>query len=390
MGNILISSNKYYPNSTPGYSFAASGDTVTIAPGVLVGSAQGSGVVCGGAFNGDSLINNGKIQSTSNFGVEFFGSNGKITNNIGGQIVSGSWYALVVAGDNDVVTNHGKMIGSTYGGITMHIGSNHAVITNDGEIYGAESGIAAGSHLEGGKINNVGAGLIHSKHSGIAVGTEAGRTTFITNGANATIQGTDYSVHTVLRGGIWLTNEGKLFGNLRCDASNEHDTVINSGTILGNVVLGSGDDRYNGQGGGLVTGNIQGGLGNDTLTAGVKHEVFYGQGGADTFDFRATSFSTPGAARDYIQDFSHAQGDKLDLHYIDADVTHAGKQGFVFIGADSFAHYQSLHQGVVGMLRFDAGLDRLQGNVNADFAAAEFEVGLPGVVSLSVGDLILV
>ena len=40
------------------------------------------------------------------------------------------------------------------------------------------------------------------------------------------------------------------------------------------------------------------------------------------------------------------------------------------------------------MLRFAAGQHLLLGNVNANFAAAEFEISLPGVTALGLGDFV--
>ena len=85
----------------------------------------------------------------------------------------------------------------------------------------------------------------------------------------------------------------------------------------------------------------------------------------------------------------HANGDKIDVHRIDADVTHAGHQHFVFIGTATFAHYHSLHPGIVGMLRFDPASHQLQGNVNADIAHPDFAVVLAGVSTIHASDLIL-
>jgi hypothetical protein len=41
------------------------------------------------------------------------------------------------------------------------------------------------------------------------------------------------------------------------------------------------------------------------------------------------------------------------------------------------------------MLRFDPASHQLQGNVNADFAHADFEVALPAVTAFHASDLIL-
>jgi Ca2+-binding RTX toxin-like protein len=155
-------------------------------------------------------------------------------------------------------------------------------------------------------------------------------------------------------------------------------------------LLGSGNDSYIGRGGGIVTGSIQGGDGNDTFIAGRSRDVFFGGTGADSFVFNSTAFSPAGAKRDIIGDFHHAEHDRIDVHLIDADRTHAGHQAFRFIGGDTFAHYHSLHPHVVGMLRFDARTHHLQGNVDAHLATAEFDVVLHGFTAMSASDFVLV
>jgi len=243
--------------------------------------------------------------------------------------------------------------------------------------------------MRAGRSNNIGAGLIHSNNCGIEIWTGTALRTLITNAAGATVRGDVYGIYTHTKGALQLANDGKIFGGIRCDAPNENDVVINHGTITGNVVLGTGNDTYNGQGGGRVTGNVQAGAGTDTFFAGKAREVFFGGANNDKFIFNATVFSPAGASRDIIGDFHHSELDRIDVHNIDADLTHAGNQTFAFIGADTFAHYHSTHASVVGMLRYDAASHHLQGNVNANFANAEFEVTVTGVTAMHANDFVL-
>ena len=140
---------------------------MTIAAGVLVGSAQGHGVYCSTAYNSETLINNGNIVSGGGgtAGVWFSGNNGRITNNSAGQIF-GIDYGITADGNFEAVINHGKVFGLSVAGIFMGFTSNHMSVTNDGEIYGRGAGIFAYSFNEGGTINNTGSGLIRSDHVG--------------------------------------------------------------------------------------------------------------------------------------------------------------------------------------------------------------------------------
>ena len=78
-------------------------------------------------------------------------------------------------------------------------------------------------------------------------------------------------------------------------------------------------------------------------------------------------------------------GDVIDLHHILAAGAH-----LVFIGTDTFAHYDSVHPGVTGMVRFSPVAHQLQATVDGDFSAPDFVVSLPGTTSFHVGELILV
>src|SRR5215204_5756711 len=57
--------------------------------------------------------------------------------------------------------------------------------------------------------------------------------------------------------------------------------------------------------------------GNDLLDGGSGVDLMWGGLGADVFDYNHVSDS-PASARDWIMDFSKAQGDKADLSGIDA------------------------------------------------------------------------
>jgi hemolysin type calcium-binding protein len=131
---------------------------------------------------------------------------------------------------------------------------------------------------------------------------------------------------------------------------------------------------------------IYGNAGNDTLLGGSGKDLLWGGPGADHFDFLSVTDSAVGPHRDIIEDFSHAEGDKIVLDLIDADTTKPGDQAFVYIGSDSFAHYHSLHHHVFGMVRFSGGI--VQGNVNANLAP-DFEIAVKGVTHLSAHDFVL-
>jgi len=88
-----------------------------------------------------------------------------------------------------------------------------------------------------------------------------------------------------------------------------------AGTDLLTSIQGVIGSNYND----VLTGDannntLNGGAGNDVLTGGGGGDTLYGGAGADRFVYTAVSDSTPGAGTfDTIMDFSHAQGDQIDL-----------------------------------------------------------------------------
>lgn len=138
------------------------------------------------------------------------------------------------------------------------------------------------------------------------------------------------------------------------------------GTDGGNVLQGlAGDDDLFGFGG---NDRIEGGLGSDFLTGGS---------GADLFIFRKASESTA-FSPDQIFDFNRAEGDRISLSAIDANVLESGNQGFAFIGAAAFT--------AAGQVRFSGG--QLQINTDND-VTAEMVVNIQSVASMLASDFLL-
>nr|TNI03196.1 RTX toxin [Aeromonas jandaei] len=83
---------------------------------------------------------------------------------------------------------------------------------------------------------------------------------------------------------------------------------------------GSGNDTlYGGSG----DDTLSGGLGNDILVGGLGNDILKGDGGADTFTWQQGDTAAGSVAKDYVVDFSKAEGDKLDLRdLLDHDGSH--------------------------------------------------------------------
>jgi Ca2+-binding RTX toxin-like protein len=64
-------------------------------------------------------------------------------------------------------------------------------------------------------------------------------------------------------------------------------------------------------------------------------DVLTGNGGADRFDYDSV-FDSRSVAADVITDFNRAQGDKIDLSTLDANMEVSGNEAFQFIGTGPF------------------------------------------------------
>ncbi len=103
-------------------------------------------------------------------------------------------------------------------------------------------------------------------------------------------------------------------------------------TAIENVTGSNFDDVLVG-----TTGNnvMNGGAGNDTITGGLGTDTLTGGAGADHFVFTTAADSMKGSF-DTIMDFSHAEGDKIDVSQIDA-ITGGADDPFTFVTA--FTHH---------------------------------------------------
>ncbi|MGK9167550.1 M10 family metallopeptidase C-terminal domain-containing protein [Inquilinus limosus] len=124
--------------------------------------------------------------------------------------------------------------------------------------------------------------------------------------------------------------------------------------------------------------------GNDTLDGGAGKDTLSGGAGADVFDFSAIGDSVVGALADVITDFSHAQGDRVDLSGIDADTGTAGNQAFSFIGSATYSH----HAGELRFAHLSSDTTTIAGDVNGD-GVSDFHITLRGFVTLVGADFVL-
>ena len=178
-------------------------------------------------------------------------------------------------------------------------------------------------------------------------------------------------------------------------ATNGADTLTSlpEGSILsglgGNDTL-TGLDGHDILIGGLGKDTLSGGGGLDRLIGGKGADSLFGGADADLFVFNSKLDSLPGAGHDVIGDFSHLDGDHIDLAAIDANTTKKGNQAFHFGDglSQSFAAYHHHHSKAAwaGLLRVTK-----HGVVQADFngdGKADFQITVHGD-HLTKGDFIL-
>lgn len=123
---------------------------------------------------------------------------------------------------------------------------------------------------------------------------------------------------------------------------------------------------------------LEGGGGKDTLTGGDGADGLRGGAGADLFVVSALSHSKTTAA-DTIYDFSHAEGDRIDLSGIDAV---AGGKDNAFTLAGAFGHKAGE---LVSVLSQDHYV--VQGDVNGD-GVADFAINVFSQTSLVAADFV--
>lgn len=159
-----------------------------------------------------------------------------------------------------------------------------------------------------------------------------------------------------------------------------------------NLITGAGADLLVGDAGAnrLESGGgadrLVGGDGADVLIGGEGRDLTVGGGGADLFRF-ATLKELAGKtapAADEIYDFSHADGDLIDLSALDAiKATASVNDAFTWIGEAAFTKH-------AGELRYvvTLGVGLVTGDIDGN-GSADFGIRIDGGVALVAADFVL-
>ncbi|MGK9169541.1 M10 family metallopeptidase C-terminal domain-containing protein [Inquilinus limosus] len=277
-----------------------------------------------------------------------------------------------------VLSQNGVTI-ATLGGASISAATAYSQLSN-GDFSGLASSLFAGDDAQTG-----------SQQADVLSGL-AGNDTLSALAGNDTLQGG--IGNDVLRGGA---GADRLVGGAGIDTAIYSESSVGvridiaAGTgIGGNAqgdVLSGIESVYGGSGadvlyGGATANILVGNAGNDVIDGRAGKDSMGGGAGADRFVFGSVTHSTVAAA-DRIVDFSHAEGDRIDLRPIDADIGAGGNQAFRFIGTAAFSHHAGeLHYAVAG------GTTTVSGDVDGD-GAADFSIALTGSISLVAGDFVL-
>lgn len=144
-----------------------------------------------------------------------------------------------------------------------------------------------------------------------------------------------------------------------------------------NLIGSSFSDRLTGSN---IANRIDGGAGDDVISGGGAADLLIGGLGADRFTFAAVGDSKP-EFYDVIDDFSAAQGDKIDLSALDANTKMAGNQAFSLI--DRFTK----HAGELMISAEDGGWlieADMNGDGRADFGIHVHSTGAPTLNDLNM------
>ena len=308
---------------------AVSWGTITIdASRTLMVEATGSN---------DSAYGYGYTTSPSTAGfAASFDNEGTLSVNASAQAVG----LMLWPNSTGSFTNNGQISVTGLTAIGVNVGaSEYGYLTNHGVISvtalsgGTSVGIVAGGYYGLNPYNNNQPYALTVNNSGQIVAqtaiefssTGSSPILYLTNSgtiAGDILLGPGPGAGDLHGPGSQIHNTGHINGALHLDAYGDDLYDGRGGTLTGPIYLGAGTDAVDlgddgetvvgGSGTAIVTGGagadtITGGSGNDILNGGGGNDLITGGAGADTFVISAANGSVT------ITDFSHVQGDKLDL-----------------------------------------------------------------------------
>lgn len=446
MATTVFSSSVVSDGRDPIFTYEASGDNLVVYAGVTLSNKARFIVRAESGLSDLQATINGSLlatQTRNNDGAALFASGSSIDLTVGstGRLEASRGDAFTASYDSNV-TNHGVIRSETATGVSVDAATT-STVENWGAIHGRSGAVTYHDPDNATVVNH---GTLQTRWwAAVVFDIDGDATTHLTNtgsilatdvGAGVLVRGSNAPTNpdnittidntgTIRSGLTWgvetyrvsthLTNEGTISGangSLMFLYSGA-DTVTNDGHLDGRVRFGSGDDVYHGENG-RVSGAVWGQAGDDLLAGGAHADVFgggsgndtlTGGGGADTLtgsageDFLSGGagndvfrFATAGESRgdtivasDGTPAFvraGRAGGDRIDVSAIDADLTNAGKQDFVFGTSQQIGRLWAEDVGNVTHIRgnvsggpapeFDLAISDGAGVQASDYAALDF------------------
>lgn len=406
-----------------GVSLGGTGTTSDVLSVGIGGTIASQSIGVSLRSSSSMLVNFGQINSALSNAVTFASATGGLAGRLYnyGTIQGGNTGILAVSGAGDVrIYNYGTISCPEYKAIYTDLGNDRLVnrgrIEGDVDLYSGNDILLNRGLISADVLLGNGTDLLDNRGGTIDgnISLGSGTDTFIPgSGIEIANGGTEIDTLDFTKSsGVRVALDGSIDGTgwAKDDVYTSFEKVIGSSTgndtLIGdggdNFLTGlGGNDILNGQSGadtlyggrGVDTLNggdgndfLYGEDGNDILVGGAGFDQFTGGTGADKFVFTladvAGSQKTPGTY-DVINDFKHAEADKIDLSAIDANVNVAKDQAFTFIGTSAFHN-------VAGELKLEVVVAGyfVQGDTNGD-GVADFTIAVAPDGVLVASDFVL-
>lgn len=300
------------------------------------------------AASGNDWLDGGKGADTLKGGL---GNDTYVVDNVGDTIVE-----LAGQGTDTVRTGLSSYtLGATLENLTY---------TGKGNFTG--TGNDAANTIFGGNGKDVLDGGLGADHLHGGLGND---TYYVNQGSDVVVEEADAGIDTVM-------STAKAY-----TLSDNVENLTYAGTAS---FTGTGNAGANVLTGGAANDRLYGLDGADTLDGKGGLDILYGGAGADTFRFGALADfgGTTSTYADRIMDFSHTEGDRIDLSAIDA-IAGGSDNRFTFIGTAEFSqHAGELHYRTSGTYSL------VTGDVDGD-GTADFMVIVAGTPALAAEDFVL-
>ncbi|MFL5130485.1 MAG: hypothetical protein ACJ8DD_10105 [Microvirga sp.] len=338
--------------------------TLDLASGTMVRNTALADTLSGSA--GNDVLTGDAFRNILNGNA----GNDRLDGGSGADVMNGGAGddTFVTDGSDTIVEAAGDGIDTVVTGLSFSLAALTEVenlTAADGCVGVMLTGNALANMLSG----NAGANRLDGGAGADVMNGGSGDDTYVTDGADMIVETVGGGTDTVLTSGSFSLAALAQVENLT--AADGTVRLALTGNNLANVLTGNAG--VNKLSGGAGNDRLTGGLGQDSLTGGAGRDVF-------VFDDRDTSASKSRA--DYILDFSHRQGDRIDLRAIDANTRKRGDQNFSFIGTKAFSK--------AGEVRIEKTKSVTYVSLNTDSdKAAEAVIKIKGALDLQKGWFVL-